>query len=571
MQKIKSFLLLGFLLASLSCKKSFLDETPLDTLSSTNAFQTASDFNASVNNLYRLVRSELYTENDNNPMEYLYRTDVAFYVPAAFPANLDGEISPTSDIMRRHWTGLYKIVAEANTIINRIPASQLSESDQQLFEARARFFRAFAYRCLAYLWGGVPLETAEVTEPKIDYTRATRAEVYAQVIEDLIFAAANLPVITTVKDGEVSNLAAQHLLAEVYIADGKFQNAVTAASAVIDDPATDLMKARFGTRKAETPGDVYWDLFRRGNQNRKNGSGNTEAILVIQIETDVPGGTAITTTSFASGDGFSLERVHAPLVRDLTINNVTAFRWPTSDYSSGGRGVGFLAPSKYFIENVYSDDPVNDIRNANHNFVRKFRVTNPASPLYNTEIDFANLPAGTKGTSGAVLTSGVPSRALYPYQTKCTDPGNHPANLYASPAPYPNALKGGAGFTYQDQYLFRLAETYLLRAEAYLGAGNAAAAADDINVVRARSNAAPVSAGAVNIDYILDERIRELGVEEKRLFTIMRLGKWYDRIIKCNPFYASAAQTKFNLWPIPLQEIERNRGAKLEQNPGYPQ
>lgn len=571
MQKIKSFLLLGFLLASLSCKKSFLDETPLDTLSSTNAFQTASDFNASVNNLYRLVRSELYTENDNNPMEYLYRTDVAFYVPAAFPANLDGEISPTSDIMRRHWTGLYKIVAEANTIINRIPASQLSENDQTLFEARARFFRAFAYRCLSYLWGGVPLETAEVTEPKIDYVRATRAEVYAQVIEDLIFAAANLPVITTVKDGEVSNLVAQHLLAEVYIADGKFQNAVTAASAVIDDPATDLMKARFGTRKAETPGDVYWDLFRRGNQNRKNGSGNTEAIWVIQIETDVPGGTAITTTSFASGDGFSLERVHAPLVRDLTINNVTAFRWPTSDYSSGGRGVGFLAPSKYFIENVYSDDPVNDIRNANHNFVRKFRVTNPASPLYNTEIDFANLPAGTKGTSGAVLTSGVPSRALYPYQTKCTDPGNHPANLYASPAPYPNALKGGAGFTYQDQYLFRLAETYLLRAEAYLGAGNAAAAADDINVVRARSGAAAVSAGAVNIDYILDERIRELGVEEKRLFTIMRLGKWYDRIIKCNPFYASAAQTKFNLWPIPLQEIERNRGAKLEQNPGYPQ
>ncbi|HKO80704.1 MAG TPA: RagB/SusD family nutrient uptake outer membrane protein [Chitinophagaceae bacterium] len=566
MQKIKSFLLLFLLLSGgLSCKKSFLDETPLDTLSSSTAFQTASDFNASVNNLYRLVRSELYTENDNNPMEYLYRTDVAFYVPAAFPANLDGEINPTSDIMRRHWTGLYKIVAEANTIIGRIPLSQLSETDQMLFEARARFFRAFAYRSLAYLWGGVPLETAEVTEPKIDYTRATQKEVYAQVIEDLSFAATNLPGITTVKDGEISNLAAQHLLAEVYIADGQFQNAVTVASAVIDDPATSLMTARFGTRKTETPGDVYWDLFRRGNQNRKT-AGNTEAIWVIQIETDVPGGTAITTTSFASGDGFSLERVHAPLVRDLTIDNVAVFRWPTSDYT-GGRGVGFLAPSKYFIENVYNSDPVNDIRNANHNFVRKFKSNNPSSPYYNTEIDFANLPAGTKGTSGAVLTSGVPSRALYPYQTKCTDPGNHPANLFSGA--YPMALKGGAGFTYQDQYLFRLAETYLLRAEAYLGAGNAAAAADDINVVRARSGAAPVSAGDVNIDYILDERIRELGVEEKRLFTLMRLGKWYDRIIKCNPFYASAAQTKFNLWPIPLQEIERNRGAVLEQNTGY--
>ena len=117
--------------------------------------------------------------------------------------------------------------------------------------------------------------------------------------------------------------------------------------------------------------------------------------------------------------------------------------------------------------------------------------------------------------------------------------------------------------------MFRLAETYLLRAEAHLGAGNAALAAADINVVRARSNAAPVAAANVNIDYILDERIRELGVEEKRLFTLMRLGKWYDRIIKCNPFYASAAQPKYNLWPIPQSEIERNRGAVLEQNPGY--
>ncbi|MEP7142328.1 MAG: RagB/SusD family nutrient uptake outer membrane protein [Ferruginibacter sp.] len=130
-------------------------------------------------------------------------------------------------------------------------------------------------------------------------------------------------------------------------------------------------------------------------------------------------------------------------------------------------------------------------------------------------------------------------------------------------------MKGGAGFKYQDQYLFRIAETYLLRAEAQLGAGNAAAAAADINVVRARSNAAPVAPGSVNIDYIPDERIRELGVEEKRMFALMRLDKWYDRIIKCNPFYASAALPTYNLWPIPLSEIKRNRGAKLEQNTGY--
>ncbi|HEY0680558.1 MAG TPA: RagB/SusD family nutrient uptake outer membrane protein [Chitinophagaceae bacterium] len=571
MKKILSFFILLVLLSgSFSCKKKFLDESPLDFLSATNAFQTAGDFQASVNNLYRLVRAEFYTVNDNDPMEYQYRTDIAFYVPAAFPANLAGEISPTSSIISRHWTALYKIVAETNTILSRIPKSQLSPADKVLFEARGRFFRGFAYRALAYVWGGVPLVTEEVTDPKVDYVRATRKEVYAQVIQDLTFAAANLPALTSasIKDGEISSQAANHLLAEVYIADGQFQNAVTAATAVISSPGMALMTNRFGTRRTVTPGDVYWDLFRRGNQNRKNGSNNTESIWVIQLETDIAGGAAITTTSFASGDGYSLERVHAPLIRDVTINNIPPFLWPTSDYT-GGRGVGFYAPSKYFIDNLYQSDFNNDIRNANHNFVRKFRSNNPASPYYNTEIDFANLPAGTKGTSGVNLTSNVPSRALYPYQTKCTDPGNHPSNLFAVPAPHPNALKGGAGFTYQDQYMFRLAETYLLRAEAYLGAGNAASAATDINVVRSRSGASAISAADVNIDYILDERMRELGVEEKRLLTLMRLGKWYDRIIKCNPFYASAAQTKFNLWPIPQSEIERNRGAVLEQNPGY--
>jgi hypothetical protein len=569
MKKTKSIIFLFLLAGVFSCKKSFLDETPQDFLSANNAFKTAADFQASINNVYRLVRHELYTENDNNPMEYQYRTDIAFYVPAAFPANLSGEINPNSSIMLNHWRAWYKVVAEANTILNRIGSSSLTPAEKTLFEARGRFFRGFAYRCLSYIWGGVPLELNEVTEPKVDYKRATRKEVYAQVIQDLSFAAANLPDITSsaVKDGEVTKQAANHLLSEVYLADGQFQNAVNAATAVISSPGMSLMTSRFGSRRTEVPGDVYWDLFRKGNQNRKT-SGNTEAIWVIQIETDVPGGAAVSTTGFASGDGFSMERVHVPLVRDLTVNNVSCVQWPASNYSSGGRGVGFWAPSKYFQDSVYAADPVNDIRNANHNFVRRFLVTNPSSPLFNTIIDYHNLPAGTRGTSGVTLSSGVPSRALYPYQTKATEPGAHPANLYQVPG-FPNQLKNGAGFTYQDQYMFRLAETYLLRAEAYLGLGQTGNAANDLNVVRARSNAAAIAAGAVTIDFILDERIRELGIEEKRMFTLMRLNKWYDRVIKCNPFYASAANTKYNLWPIPQAEIERNRGAVLAQNPGY--
>lgn len=58
-------------------------------------------------------------------------------------------------------------------------------------------------------------------------------------------------------------------------------------------------------------------------------------------------------------------------------------------------------------------------------------------------------------------------------------------------------------------------------------------------------------------------------MEEKTVLTLNRLGKWYEREEKRNSYYAPQADPKYNLWPIPESEIERNRGAVLEQNPGY--
>jgi starch-binding outer membrane protein, SusD/RagB family len=252
MKNIKKFLLVLMVISISSCGDGFLDEKPLDFFSTNNAFEDTDDFNASVNDLYALVRTEFYNVNDYNPMEYLYRTDVAFQITTATP-NLDADFSPTSGIISNHWERLYKIVAESNTIISRIPTSKLNDGERVLFEAKARFFRAFAYRALAYLFGGVPLVTEEITVEKVDFTRATREEVYAQAIADLIFAAQNLPAINDVKDGEVSSLVAQHVLAEVYLAAGQYQNAVDAATVVIDDPNTDLMTVRFGSRSTVTP------------------------------------------------------------------------------------------------------------------------------------------------------------------------------------------------------------------------------------------------------------------------------------------------------------------------------
>lgn len=582
MKRIKLIIILAIVaFTSNSCQEDFLEEKPLDFLSSSNAFNTIEGFEASINNLHFMLRDNLFTNGEVTPYDYIYRTDVGLAVITADPPNFLAEYGVSGGLADTHWKLWYKMVSEANIVISRLQGADLEEADAKLIEAKAKFFRAYAYSRLAYLFGGVPILKEEVTSPKTDYVRAPRAEVYAFCIEDLIFAGDNLKGITEVRDGELNDLAAKHLLAEVYNTNGNYTEAIAVATEVIDHPATALMTSRFGSRKDETPGDVYWDLFRKNNQNRS--SGNTEGILVIQIEDDVFGGAGSTTIGgWPFESVYNLERVHSPLIRDLRLpdsegNLRPMCYWPASDYTSVGRGVGFLAPSYYFVHNAYQagapSDFTNDIRNANHNFVRKFEVTLPGNDLYpvGTMIDFHNPPAGARGFNNEPIIPGeVFNRAFYPVQTKASTVGNHPPGLYTDATDdYPPLLKNSAAPTFRDEYLFRLAETYLLRAEAYLGNNQPGKAAEDINVVRARANASAITGADVDLDFILDERMREFGIEEKRMFTLMRLGKWYDRIMMCSPIYAKSAEPHYNLWPIPYSEIERNTGAKLEQNPYY--
>jgi len=556
MKKITFTIIAATTILFFSCKKSSLDEEPLDFLTTNNAYITVKDFEASINNLYSRVRSEFYNSGEQRPFDYVFGCDLVFDGQPATTrhTNMVAAYSPLStEIPLIHWTSLYKIVAEANTIIDRLPGSSLSTADKILMEARAKFFRAMAYRTLAYLYGGVPLNLTEAVSSKTDYIRSSKAAVLEQAISDLKFASVNLPGINLVLDGQINNLVAYHLLSEVYLAAGQFQNAADAASTVISNPNVGLMTTRFGVKASDATKNVYWDLFQRGNQNRKNGT-NKESLWVIQFETDVPGGGAVSTGISGS---YQMERHFAPQFLNFRLSgsSVQPFLYPISDYT-GGRGIGWAIPTKYFSDVIWQSDFNNDLRNAPFNFVREFKVTNPAHPRFGQTISTINPPAGIT----------VPRRDFYAFQSKVTTPGDHPDGMFQDKSQL--LLKASAGGTYADQYMFRLAETYLLRAEAYLGLNQLDKAAADINVVRSRSNASAVLPANVNMDYILDERMRELGSEEKRRITLMRLGLVYDRVKKCNPYYSDVLTT-YNLWPIPASEIERNNGAKLEQNPGY--
>lgn len=169
MKNIQKFLLVIILFTgSLSCKKDFLNEDPLDFLSTSNAFETDADFSASINNLYGSVRHHFYTINDFAPFYYQYRTDAFFDITVTTP-NMAADMAPRG-FTNFAWSPNYKIISEANTIISRLPASSLTDAQKKQYEAKAKFFRAFSYRTLAYLYGGVPLILEEVSTPKTDFT-----------------------------------------------------------------------------------------------------------------------------------------------------------------------------------------------------------------------------------------------------------------------------------------------------------------------------------------------------------------------------------------------------------------
>ncbi|WP_025764216.1 RagB/SusD family nutrient uptake outer membrane protein [Dyadobacter tibetensis] len=546
-----------------SCnEEAILKEIPLDFASPENAFVTKEDFDLAVNALYDLTRGIL-SDGEHRPLDYIYGTDLGYNAAqqlnerfGSYPATL----TPNSEQARFHWQQYYKIISSANIILNRLETSSLGQDQKVLIQGKSRLFRGLAYRNLTHLYGGVPLELEEVTTDKKNYVRASREESYLQAVEDLAFAAENLPEIDKVKDGEITNLAALHLLAETYLALQQFDKAVQAASLVIDDPNTALMTSRFGSRSTE-PGDVYWDLFRRSNQNRS--AGNKEGIWVFQYEVDLLGGVI----KSSAKEGPQLERDCAPRPYSFPYKDpagITPFlSLGVSDYT-GGRGIGRFRGTDHFVYGIWTLD-WKDMRNSEYNFVRDVKFNNPASEWYGRWIsEFDIFKQRTDDTI----------RNFYPYQSKVTTPGNHPLELFVDPI-LKTLNASSAGTTYTDQYFIRLAETYLIRAEAYLGMGNTSLAAEDINIIRKRAQAKLVTPAQVSISFILDERMRELGVEEKRRLTLNRLGLLYDRTSKyCNGHPTAAkfgvdVAPYHNVFPIPYSEIERNTGAILEQNPGY--
>lgn len=559
----------------------FLVETPTTFYTIENSFNTRSQVDASVTNMYVHIR---YWFKNN----YIMKGSGTDYLDVPFwrgSGNTDSNFSlwsPNYQPLRDIWDAFYQLGSYANQTLEGVESGNITWEDEDAKAyviAQAKFFRGFTYMTLGELFGGVPLVDRFITEPKFDFVRSTREETYLFAIKDLEDALSGMPDYPT-EAGRVAKGATYHYLAETYLAlatemgndnaylDKAIENATNAMS------LHSLMTDRFGSRASDgaaadingvdnyyEDGDVFFDLFQRGNFDYAEG--NTEALWTIENDYNVY-------TEFQDDNFLNYPRYLSPVLRDANWNSDyaenNASPWQSSiEAYVGGRAVSFYAPTDYVQNVIWEGEYWNDMRNSPANIRRDFVCTDTSSSYYGDTVTVDMLDPATL-------------ERLYPIWTKFA-----PIDDWG----YEDLENGGNNdgqlrtFIYQDDYACRLAETYLLRAEAYMLKNDNASAAADINVLRSRAHCSyMVNAGDVSIDLILAERARELFVEERRWCTLLRMGSTVatDQISKYS-YFAGTENTYFlgaiaqpsgwNLWPIPQSIIDANLEAELTQNPGW--
>ncbi len=580
-----------------ACKKSWLEPKPLSFYTPDNTYNTPAALKNALVACERSLRDDWF--GDGAPIiTQLIFSDVAVEgtTDKSGPAQ-DMNISITPDAINAaqdnanynriywFWEQSYYRLKYANTVLAYIdvPNWNLSDPSQEAQRnallGAANFFRAYNYYVLCNAFGNVPYAGKLYSGPKLDFQTVDRKVILEQMKKELEFAVQWVP--DNVPKGEVSKGACQHMLAKINLALGNFDEAVAAASDLINGGFYNLMTQPFG-QDPGNPSNVVWDLHRPGNKVLPQ---NKEGLFyVIDLEGYINNG------DFAGGS--SLMRQAVPLW-DTRINtpngNKGTIRTTGIEYDQQtkyGRGIGRCRGSWYSTHEIWTD--TGDLRHAPGNWVRMEDLVynNPAlkgnDPYYGQHLQLFS-------DAGALLCEDT-IRDWYDWpHYKLFVPDNE------------NTLNNGG---HTPWYVFRLAETYLLRAEAYYWKGDFTNAAADINVVRERAGVQPIAAGDVTIASILDERARELYYEEYRNVELTRIAYlfaqtgqpdnmgrtydmssfstknfWYDWIMDHTDFYNQGVYTIHGdeytlspyhvLWPVPQSAIDANVEGHINQNEGY--
>ncbi|WP_421827127.1 RagB/SusD family nutrient uptake outer membrane protein [Larkinella sp.] len=505
------------------------------------------------------------------------------------------------------WSVAFQDINTLNGVLQYGQTIDLPDATRKQYLAQAKFLRAFWYFYLVQTYGDVPLSTEFITVPSQAASRQPVAQVYELIIKDLTEAATDLPNQPTAPflGKAATKPVAQLLLAKAYLTRGWLNNTAadfTQAATICADIVAN--KAAYGLDLWQDYGDAFVPANDYGKETMfvsdhvldpkfgyytvgSGASGGAAQNLTPWFTNwNYPNNTGINSYKSAAGayvnSGTSLMIRDSQYGRPYTRMRPNSYKWPS----------GANAGKNYFLDQAFTN------RNVDSRFINSFytvyisntAVTNTATAANNKrgigyttvvgadtavwlpdfEVEGAPQFIGTRPFKGLVVPPSLWDNGIYPALKKFMDPSRG-AN-FNDPSTRPCVL-------------YRFADVYLTGAEAYLKAGDATKAAAMLNTVRQRAafrktNTAAQNAAAatamtitptdVTVDFILDERTRELFGEWQRWHDLVRTRSLVRRVKAWNPEAATNIQDFHMLRPIPQAQIDRVvEGPKFPQNPGY--
>jgi hypothetical protein len=537
MKKIIWCLLLCLCVGS-GCNK-MLDEQVVSSVTD-DFYNTPAGFQSAITGGYAGLRSFYSTERGMTVSvfgtdTYTNGSDGDFKFANQYTSQLDGRYAHLKEI----WNGFYQAINTCNAVADRadlIPGLDSIAKHQGV--GQALFCRANYYFLLVQMFGKVPLQLKENKDIVTEAHRDAIDAIYNAIISDLRYAASNLPV-TQSDWGRATKPAAEHLLARVFLTRASSAVAVTGDYDSAAVYATRVI-TQYGFQLLPDVGQV----FVQGKEN------NLETIWGVQYTTDA---------LYNSGDNnacrFFLMQydVLAGMKRDLP--NGTPWKR--------------FKPTSFLIDTLFKDR-VNDVR------YEKFFTT-----VWFANSATATLKAGDTSVymPGTDVTNDVIASKKY----LLVPPRNYTEKLFPSLNKFADALRPDNQASGVRPFIaFRLAEDYLIAAEAYMMKNDKPTAVGYMNTLRMRAarvgatpeestsyrDAMKITEAQLNIDFILDERGRELAGEQQQWFDLVRTNKLVERVRLHNPQGGPNVEAKHMLRPIPQDQIDRASNEFL-QNDGY--
>jgi hypothetical protein len=552
--KLRNIFLATLLLFTLSNCNDFIEEDNESNIPADEYYRTKAGYESLINGTYASLR-EVYD------LPWLFEAGTDMYVEGRSdnqPESLSEyrNLTPTDANVETFYASLYKAIQRCNVALQYNDVTE-DFAERSFRKGEVKFLRAYYYFLLVQSFGDVPLVTERFTSPVLEFSRTPSEEIYEFVVAEMKESLTLLEPATSQAFGRVNKRAVQHYLAKVYLTRGyeafaasdDFENAAAYADAAINN---ELLTISFK------------DLFWPGKEK------NAEVLFSVQYD---------------KGSIFN------PLSDG---SNQNAFFGAYMGGEGAARGYPYrqytLVPTMYLFDLFTLDDARFENTFMITVYERYYDFYDKNSSLGSLNVRFYYAPAGVDVDAWkAADPTHRNSATIIPYGPAWEGNSGSLDNAVPSVRKFddPTSTFSGNinGNSTRDIYLARLGETYLVAAEAYFQAGDVSTATARINEVRRRAdvsgtNALQIGEDDVDIDFILDERARELVGEYHRWFDLKRTGKLIER----NNLYNTPVRQKYFengidaflggdgeqkiLRPIPQAALDLNAG-EVEQNPGY--